>query len=152
MWQWIFIQFFFSWFLCGCNASVVQTKNENWFKGCCMLNWKLVVEMGTAVQIQMAITWVARLRTIGMSAVDNERRWALNCRVVDLLFPWPWNLLNGCRDFLCLVGSEISWVSLFAGFQLATLGVKYYWLNWQWAESHRPKQKQTFWHGTHISN
>jgi len=31
------------------------------------------------------------------------------------------------------------------------LGAKYYWVNWQHAVSHRPKQKHTFQHGTHIS-
>ncbi len=30
--------------------------------------------------------------------------------------------------------------------------LKYYWVNEQWAESHRPKQKQTFWHRSTFQN
>ncbi len=52
------------------------------------------------------------------------------------------------------------WPILFAGFHGCNMLCfpptgnlecqKTYWLNLQWAESHIPKQKQTFQHGTHI--
>ncbi len=89
---------------------------------------------------------------------------ALHCKLIYLCFNMPlvidYSFLDGCRGFLGRLESAISdpvhcWLPWLQNAEFSTNwqpGVsKCYWVNWQRAKSHRPKQKQTFRHGTHIS-
>ncbi len=79
-------------------------------------NWKLAVEMGTAVQIQNVgddIRPDAHMgfqiqRLTGMSTIDNGRRFNEPYTVDELIYfcfniPLAIELIKWCRCFLCLV-------------------------------------------------
>ncbi len=88
------------------------------------------------------------LPATGTKVTDNRRQQALHRKLMSwficiLICLWSQRSLNGCWGFF----HRNFWASGFHGWNTAISdnwqpGVsKYYWLNWQWAESHSKKNK-----------
>ncbi len=112
---------------------------------------KKTIEMGTAVQMQYIVSpappHVTR-HSCGLpdwECNSNKHKW-------EALY---WKLM---RWFICVL-DFYRWMPILFSLGRTTVFstnwqlrlLKYYWFNWQWAESHRPQQKQASGHGMHMS-